>query len=185
MCVPYDGRCDGWSHTFDQTLHVGDIIVIQKVDPEDININYPISDIIVYQRPDNPALTPVVHRVVTRYEDSDGILHFQTKGDGNPSKDWPAVPSSEDYDSNLLWHTGQGVPENLVIGKVVMRIPWFGHLTLFLRDTPWGLPAIIALILILLVVEFIIPIIRGKKPEATEETKNENIETKTFTLKSG
>ena len=34
MCVPYDGACDGWSHPFAQTLHIGDIIIIQKVNPD-------------------------------------------------------------------------------------------------------------------------------------------------------
>lgn len=32
-----------------------------------------------------------------------------------------------------------------------------------MKDTPWGLPLIIAVILLLVVLEFIIPIIKGKK----------------------
>lgn len=167
MCVPYDGACDGWSHPFVQTLHVGDIIVIQKIDPKDLNTNYPNSDIIVYQNPTRPTDTPIVHRIVA-VENIDGTLHFQTKGDGNGQK-WPAVPSPDDYDSNRLWSTRQGVPENLVIGKVVMRIPWFGWVTLFLRGNQWGLPIIISLIILLVVVEFVLPIIRKKKPETTPE----------------
>ena len=38
MCVPYDGACNGWlslDHPFAQTLHKGDIINIQAVDPGD------------------------------------------------------------------------------------------------------------------------------------------------------
>ncbi len=181
MCAPYGRFCDGWSHTFDQTLHVGDIIIIQGINPEDINTNYPNSDIIVYQRPDNPSATPIVHRVVASYE-VNGTLYFQTKGDGN-GEPWPAVPSSGEYDSNQLWFTGQGVPADLVIGKVVMRIPLFGHITLFLQKNPWGLPLVIALIIVLLIVEFILPMVRKKK-ESAQETKNENAEVKTFTLVS-
>jgi signal peptidase I len=173
MCVPYDGACDGWSHTFEQTLHVGDIIIIQGVDPKDINTNYPNSDIIVYQNPNNPDATPIVHRVVTSYE-INGTLYFQTKGDGNPSVKWPDTPSSQDYDSNTLWHTGEGVPQDLVIGKVVMRIPWFGHITLFLRNNSWGLPLVIALIILLLVIEFILPYAK-KASQQTQEIKNEDI----------
>ena len=174
MCVPYDGACDGWlsaSHPFEQTLHKGDIIIIQGIKPEDLNTNYPNSDIIVYQNPTNPQATPIVHRIVA-VENIDGILYFQTKGDGNGQK-WPATPSTIDYDSNTLWRTGQGVPENLVIGKVVMRIPWFGWVTLFLRSYSWGLPLIISLIILLIVVEFVIPIIRQKKKPVTpqESTK--------------
>ncbi len=173
MCVPYDGECDGWSHAFDPTLHVGDIIVIQGIDPKDINSKYPNSDIIVYQNPTNPSATPIVHRVVTTYE-VDGTLYFQTKGDGNGEK-YPKDPSPSEYDSNTLWFTGQGVPENLVVGKVVMRIPWFGHITLFLRGNPWGLPLVIALIFVLLIIEFILPMAR-KKAQPADETKNENVD---------
>ncbi|MCL5949625.1 MAG: hypothetical protein M1490_04020 [Candidatus Bathyarchaeota archaeon] len=166
MCVPYDGDCDGWSHPFAHTLHVGDIIVIQQVNPADLNVNYPNSDIIVYENPTNPTSTPIVHRIVERYE-VNGTLYFQTKGDGNGEK-WPATPPVSDYDSNRLWTTGQGVPQDRVIGKVVMRIPYFGWITLFLRNNPWGLPVVIGLILLLVVLEFVIPIIRGKKGKPEE-----------------
>jgi signal peptidase I len=175
MCVPHDGSCDGWSHTFSQTLHVGDIIVIQGVEPQTINADYPNSDIIVYLNPNNPTATPIVHRVVSKYE-INGTLYFQTKGDGNGDP-WPDEVSPQQYDSHSLWNSGQGVPEDLVIGKVVMRIPWFGHITLFLRNNPVGLPIVIALIIILLMVEFIIPVIRKKTqepPQPALEPKKED-----------
>jgi signal peptidase I len=174
MCVPYDGLCDGWSHTFAQTLHVGDIIIIQGVDPDTLNADYPNSDVIVYLNPNNPSATPIVHRIVSKYE-INGTLYFQTKGDGNGDP-WPNEVSPNQYDSHTLWNSGQGVPENLVIGKVVMRIPWFGHITLFLRNNPVGLPIVIGLIILLLLVEFIIPLIRKKtqqppQPAITETEK--------------
>jgi signal peptidase I len=174
MCVTYDGGCDGWSHSFDQTLHVGDIIVIQQINPADLNANYPYSDIIVYENPTNPTATPIVHRIVKKYQDN-GTYYFQTKGDGNGNQ-WPKIPSTQEYDSNTLWSGGQGVPQNHVIGKVVMRIPYFGWVTLFLRNNQWGLPLVVALILLLVVLEFIIPIVKGKKGKPGEEQKNENAE---------
>lgn len=178
MCVTDGSYCDGWSHTFDYTLHVGDIIVIQHVDPKTINANYPNSDIIVYQRPDNPDATPVVHRVVAVYEEN-GVLYFQTKGDGN-NDPYPNVPSQYEYDSNCLWHTGKGVPEDMVLGKVIMRIPLFGHITLFLKDNPLGLPVVIGLIFALLILEFVIPLIKDRSPKP-EENKETDIVQK-FTL---
>ena len=51
----------------------------------------------------------------------------------------------------------------MVVGKVVMRIPWFGWITLFMRDNSWGLPVVIALILLLVIVEFVVPILRERK----------------------
>ena len=170
MCVPYDGLCNGWSHPFEHTLHVGDIIVIQKVNPADINANYPNSDIIVYENPNDPTSTPIVHRVVETYK-VNGTIYFQTKGDGNSGDKWPNIPGSQEYDSRTLWSTGQGVPQDLVIGKVVMRIPYFGWVTLFLRNNPWGLPVVVALIFLLVFLEFVIPVIRGKKDNPEEEQK--------------
>jgi signal peptidase I len=170
MCVPYDGGCDGWTHPFEQTLHVGDIIVIQQINPADLNANYPYSDIIVYENPTNPTATPIVHRIVEKYKDN-GTFYFQTKGDGNGNQ-WPDIPSPQEYDSRTLWSTGQGVPQNHVIGKVVMRIPYFGWVTLFLRNNQWGLPLVVALILLLVVLEFIIPIVKSKRDKPEEEQKN-------------
>ena len=175
MCVPYDGLCNGWSHPFEHTLHVGDIILIQKINPAEINANYPNSDIIVYENPNDPTSTPIVHRVVQTYK-INGTLYFQTKGDGNSGDKWPNPVSSQEYDSRTLWSSGQGVPQDLVIGKVVMRIPYFGWVTLFLRNNPWGLPVVIALIFLLVFLEFVIPIIRGKKDNPEEEQKNKPVE---------
>jgi hypothetical protein len=66
MCIPYDATCDGWSHPFDRTLHIYDIIVIQGVDAKSLKTDYPNSDIIVFQRPDLPEDDPnskIVHRI--------------------------------------------------------------------------------------------------------------------------
>jgi signal peptidase I len=183
MCVPYGAFCDGWSHAFSQTLHIGDIIVIEGINLDTINADYPNSDIIVYQNPTNPTATPIVHRVVAKYQ-VDGVWYFQTKGDGNGTP-YPESVSSSEYDSNTLWHTGQGVPQNLVLGKVIMRIPYFGHITLFLRNNSWGLPLIIALIVILLLIEFIVPFIRRSKAREKMSAGGTEPTVQQFTLLSG
>jgi hypothetical protein len=173
MCLPYNVACDDWTslgHPFAQTLHKGDIIIIQAVKPTDLKVNYPNSDIIVYENPTKPDDVPIVHRIVTSYT-INGTIYFQTKGDSNSDNKWPDTPSPDEYDSNRIWTTGQGVPQDLVLGKVVMRIPYFGWITLILNSTSWGLPLVIGLILLLVVFEFVIPIIRGKttKPYETEK----------------
>jgi hypothetical protein len=45
-----------------------------------------------------------------------------------------------------------------------MRIPWVGHIALAMRNSS-GIYLIIALIAILIIVELVIPIFSGKKPE--------------------
>ena len=158
-------------HPFDRTLNAGDIIIIQKINANDLNANYPNSDIIVYQKPTDPTATPIVHRIVATYE-VNGTIYFQTKGDGNGDK-WPAVPSSQEYDSRTIWSTGQGVPQDLVIGKVVMRIPCFGWVTLFFQNNTWGVPVIVSIILLVVVLEFVIPIVRAKNRKTEETIKKE------------
>lgn len=165
MCIPYDGYCDGLlslDHTFNGTLHKGDIIIVQHVNPETLNVNYPNSDIIVYKDPRNPTETPIVHRIVTSYTEN-GVLRFQTKGDGNAYNRWPQTPNSNEYDSNYLWFTGQGVSADQVEGKVVMRIPYFGWMTLILQGNQWIVAVLVGVIVVLLVLEFIMPEIRKRK----------------------
>ena len=171
MCTDVAG-CDGWSHPFEQTLHVGDIIIIQGVNPEDLNADYPNSDIIVYQNPNlrgNLEATPIVHRIVAKYQ-INGTWYFQTKGDGN-GVNWPTIPTASEYDSHTLWSTGEGVPQDLVLGRVVMRIPYFGWITLFMRGNSWALPLVIGLIMLLIVVEFILPIVRTQNKNRLSEPK--------------
>ena len=163
MCVPYDGRCDGWSHPFSQTLHIGDLIIVQGTEPINLNSDYPASDIIIFKKPTDPDEL-IVHRIVEK-EERDGKIFFFTKGDGNSNTKWPDIPTSSEYDP---WNQGNGISEELVVGKVVMRIPWVGHFVLFMRNGI-GLPLVVGLITILIIVEFIIPIIRSKKEDPQQE----------------
>jgi signal peptidase I len=160
MCIPYDSTCDGWTHPFNRTLHVGDLLIVEGVDPSTLNANYPYSDIIVFHDPSNPDRL-IVHRIVA-VQNISGTLYFQTKGDGNGGSMylWPATPTNNQYD---MWGNREGIAENLVVGKVVGRIPWVGNLTLFLRKNPYGLPVVIVAIMLLVILEFVIPNLK-KKP---------------------
>lgn len=157
MHMPPRTYCDGWSHPFDRTLHVGDLIIVQGVKPEDIyaaplNVSGLSGDIVVFKDPGSDTL--IVHRAVDKRVDSNGILEIKQEGDGNGVG------------------TGSWINSNLVIGRVVMRIPWIGHLALYMRNST-GILLIVALIIILIVVEFILPLVTGKK---TENDIDEHVE---------
>lgn len=170
MCVPYNGQCDGWSHPFSYTLHIGDLIIVQGTDPTNLKSDYPDSDIIVFKKPsDTDEL--IVHRIVDK-EDRDGKIYFFTKGDGNSNTKWPNIPSSSEYDP---WNGGNGISEDLVVGKVIMRIPWIGHFVLFMRNGI-GLPIVVVLIILLIIAEFMIPILRKKKDvNKKNNTQNQEV----------
>ncbi|MCW3994372.1 MAG: signal peptidase I [Candidatus Bathyarchaeota archaeon] len=155
MCKPYRMNCDGWSHPFSQTLHIGDLIIVQGVAPEEIEgAPYPDGDIIVFHQP-SAGGELIVHRAIDEVE-RDGIWYFQTKGDGNLSPDHGEV--SEDQ----------------VVGKVILRIPWVGHIALFLHNSS-GIFIIIILIVILVIVEFVIPMFSSEKAEVDSGEKSEKV----------
>jgi signal peptidase I len=129
------------------------------VNPADLSADYPNSDIIVFRKPGNPDEL-IVHRIVAK-DVVNGKVYFRTKGDGNPSTKWPGIPQPSEYDP---WREGNiaGVSEDNVVGKVVMRVPWVGHVVLFMRNSV-GLFIVVAIVVLLVVVEFVLPILRGKK----------------------
>jgi signal peptidase I len=155
MCKVQHMYCDGWSHPFSQTLHVGDLIIVQGVDPKEIKAAAePDGDIIVFHQP-NSGNELIVHRAIKR-EISDGEIYFTTKGDGNAGPDYDKVPGDQ------------------VVGKVILRIPWIGHTALFLHNSS-GIFIIIILIVILVIVEFVIPMFSSEKAEADSGEKSEKI----------
>lgn len=151
MCKPQHMLCDGWSHPFARTLHVGDLIIIQGVNASDIHAApEPEGDIIVYRQLYSDDL--IVHRAIEKKIEN-GELYFVTKGDANSSPDRPDVPASH------------------VVGKVLFRIPWIGHLALLMRNST-GIYIIIALIAILILVELVLPLFRAKKREIEQQEEN-------------
>ena len=171
MCIPYDGQCDGWTHPFDRTLHIGDLIIVQGVNPADLSDDYPNSDIIVFRKPGNPDEL-IVHRIVAINE-VNGKLYFRTKGDGNGNK-WPRTPQITEYDP---WQEENGVPgvsEDNVVGKVIMRVPLVGNVVLLMRN-PTGILVVVVLVILLVIVEFVVPMFRRKKTpnDSAEQQKEE------------
>jgi signal peptidase I len=156
MCIPYDGACDGWSHPFARTLHVGDLIVVQGVNPANLNGNYPNSDIIVFHQPGNPGEL-IVHRIVA-IDNVSGTLYFRTKGDGNPIDKWPNPVQPSEYDPWAI-PPAPGVSQEMVVGKVIMRIPLIGNIVLLMRN-PTGIVVIVIIAALLIILEFFLPILR-------------------------
>jgi signal peptidase I len=170
MCIPYDGTCDGFGHPFDRTLHVGDLLILQGVSAKDYKTDYPNSDIIVFHQPQNPDEL-IVHRIVSA-EATDGVIYFRTKGDGNSFDKWPTTPQPTEYDPWAIPPSQKGVSQDLVVGKVILRIPWLGHIVLFMR-TPAGLVLVVVLVALLLIIEFVLPVLRKKKEPSMPEPLKE------------
>jgi signal peptidase I len=180
MCIPHED-CSIFSHTFERTLHVGDLIIIQGVDAKDLKTDYPNSDIIVFHDPikaiDDPKAN-IVHRIIDVVE-VDGKLYFHTKGDGNNYPNvWPQEPHSKDH-----WHSSVDDPtstydfaisEDYIYGKVVMRIPWVGSIAMESQKN-MAIPIILGVIIALIVIfEFVLPLIKKKTTQAIEDTENTN-----------
>ncbi|MGC9345540.1 MAG: signal peptidase I [Candidatus Bathyarchaeales archaeon] len=161
MCRKQGSYCDGWSHPFSPTLHIGDLIIVQGIAPEEINAaSYPDGDIIVFHQPHDGGEL-IVHRAIAKEKGDDDTWYFQTQGDGNPGPDSP-IPN---------------IRGDQVIGKVILRIPWIGHIALFMHNSS-GVFIIILLIIILVVVEFIIPAFSPEKAEVEQrESAEETFET--------
>jgi len=171
MCIPYED-CSVFSHTFEKTLHVGDLIIIQGVDAKNLKTDYPNSDIIVFRDPEKAINDPkasIVHRI-TDVVEVDGKLYFHTKGDGNNYPNvWPQQPTRvDDWRSNPAEDpnsTYEGaISQDYIYGKVVMRIPWIGSIALQSQKNS-AIPVILGVIIVLIIIfEFVLPIIK-KKPQ--------------------
>ena len=152
-----------WSYPFVRTLHTGDLIIVQGVRPQDIyaapfNESGKSGDILVF-RLSSGSEDLIVHRAVGVVVEN-GETEFVTRGDGN-SGPGPGSPTP---------------PQN-VIGKVVFRIPWIGHLALFMHDSS-GVYLVLALIIIIIVIELVLSIPGDKATETKrDKTADKTLET--------
>jgi signal peptidase I len=100
------------SYSMTPTLTRGDVVFVEPIKNASDIVAHPTNgDIIAFYRPDSSPYYPeiIIHRAINRTF-TNGTWYFETKGDRN----WSPDP----------WR----VPENLVIGKVVRRIPLLGFL---------------------------------------------------------
>ncbi|MCA5895183.1 signal peptidase I [Isoptericola sp. NEAU-Y5] len=98
------------SGSMEPVFSPGDLVVTQRVDPNEIQAG----DLVTFQPvSDDPTL--ITHRVVGLQWDADGVTGFVTRGDANGADDDPIVADQ-------------------VMGRVVYSVPLVGHVT----NAGWG-----------------------------------------------
>lgn len=85
-------------------MPVGTLLISRRTDIEDIKVN----DVVNFRSRDNGMLGMVItHRVVKVYEDSDGSIFLETKGDANKYADAKLV-DEENLIGKVIYATGEG-----------------------------------------------------------------------------
>jgi signal peptidase len=115
------------SSTEEPRISEGDLIICKQIDAEDVQVG----DVISFFDPEGNGTSVVTHKVIEKLEE-DGKISFRTKGTNNNTEDKTPVPA-----------------ENLV-GVYKLRIPFAGHVAIFLQTTP-GLIVCIVLPIVLFV----------------------------------
>ena len=100
------------SGSMEPTYHVGSLIYVKKIDPQDVKVGDPITFVL------NENLVVATHRVVGIDIDDEGIIRYHTNGDANESEDGGTV-----HQGNLL-------------GKPVFTIPYLGYVANFMQNPP-------------------------------------------------
>ena len=158
------------SGSMEPFLYRGDLIIVQgglnftelNAAPKDAQTP---GEVIVYHDPrydKAPIYLPVagtethliVHRAVEKRLENE-TWYFETKGDASGgSYPDPWGPIRQDY----------------VVGKVIGKVPWLGHIPLFMHENPILATLIIGfLFVVLIIVDFIFPEKEDEKTTGQEE----------------
>jgi len=140
------------------TLEVGDLIIVKRIDPSQLNYGFSDGDIIVFKNPNDPKEL-IVHRLVS-VTLKNGIYEFKTHGDANPPK------TMEEF--NVTFY----------IGKVIARVQYVGHISLF-THTAEGSYFFIFVIICVIVIFIFLP----SDEKTKEQNSNEKQEEKEFLSK--
>jgi len=159
MSLPQGVPDPGWASPFSPTLHTGDLIIVEGVNPQDVyaapyNASGRSGDILVFHAIDSDEL--IVHRAVGETV-VNGQIYFITEGDNN----FGPGPSSP-------------TPAANVIGKVVMRVPWLGYIALDIR-TPDGILVVIIVIIVFIAVETVVSELEEKRTHKNQYEPAENV----------
>ena len=123
--------------SMEPTIHVGSIVIIRRVKPEDVKVG----DIIAFKTGESKT----IHRVIEKVVEGD-TFYFRTKGDANEDPD-PWIIKPED-----------------VIGELHLTIPYYGYLIWF-AQTPFGIVLFILVPAIILIANEIRNILKHRKGE--------------------
>ena len=86
---------------------------------------------------------------------------------------WPTPPISTNIDpwrpdpSNPTSVYDGAISEDYVYGKVIMRIPWVGSLSLLAQAYTFIPVVLVIVIVILVLVEFVLPLLKQSKNKST------------------
>jgi len=123
------------SGSMEPTIPVGSIVIVKKVNPEDVKVD----DVIAFQTGESRTIHRVVEKVV-----EDDSFYFRTKGDANEDPD-PWIVKPQD-----------------VKGALLLTIPYYGYL-LYYAGTPLGVALFILVPAIILIANEIRNILRRRK----------------------
>jgi len=135
------------SGSMEPTYHVGSVIYVKDIEPEDLKVK----DAITYTIDGG---TVVTHRIIEVLHDEGNPenLSFRTKGDANKDED------------------GTPVPADRIIGKPVFTIPYLGYLANMIQRPQGIIMAAGICIIPLLMTQIVSSIISLKKDEESSKT---------------
>ena len=163
---------------FGMSLCVGDLVFVEWADAEKLYSNYPNSDIVVFHNPDAPNELAAL-RMVSKTK-IDGKWYFFVKGDGVGSSKWPA---EVDLAQCVEWKNQDeslpsgAVSEDLIVGKVVLRVPLAGALAVFVHESfgvndsfvAVALPLIFVLFVFVVSADFVVPFLLGQMQDVQQK----------------
>lgn len=97
---------ENWS--FKTGLDKGDIVIVKGKKPEQLKVG----DVIIFGANQKH---PVIHRIINIKNNANNEIIFETKGDNNPGQ----------------LFVEKNIPENVVVGKAIAKIPKIGWIKLF------------------------------------------------------
>jgi hypothetical protein len=126
------------------------------------------SDLLVFHAPKQDSVQEdalIVARVVSVCGEN-GTVYFRTKRDGEGVHVWPEMPDVKECDR---WYDYRGnytlngmISERLLVGRVVLRVPWVGYFVFFVTSS-YGIVAVVAVVIVVAIAWFAVSKFRRRK----------------------